>query len=336
VRKIVFYKAKILHFLREALFIKKNKERWEKLQEDPSREADEMAKDFTKLVDDLAYAKTFYPTSKVTRLINSQAAKIYLDIYKNRKEESNRLVTFWKYDLPLTIRRHHAIIFLVFIVFTVFFAIGFFSSSVDEQFVREVMGDEYVSMTEKNIQDKNPFGVYQSGNSLLSWIWIMIHNILVTLRYFLEGIVLGIISMIDMSKFAISIGAFEQMFFKSGYGLQSVLIVSLHGVLELSAAIIGTAGGVVMGTSYLFPGTLKRWQAFKKGTKDGVKIVIGVIPVLIIAAFFEGFVTRHAGMPVWLSGSLFLLSVSAVSWYFVIYPIRLQRKFSQSLNMVGE
>ncbi|MEJ0101780.1 MAG: hypothetical protein WDO19_04100 [Bacteroidota bacterium] len=65
------------------------------MQQDPSREADEMAKDFTQLVDDLAYAKTFYRSSKVTQFLNSQAAKIYLDIYKNRKEESNRLVNFW-------------------------------------------------------------------------------------------------------------------------------------------------------------------------------------------------------------------------------------------------
>jgi hypothetical protein len=112
--------------LREALFIKKNRERWLKNQQTPAEDADEMAKDFTQLVDDLAYAKTFYPSSKVTRYINSEASKIYLSIYKNRKEESNRLVTFWKYDLPLTIHKHHKVVFFVFIVFLIFFSIGFF------------------------------------------------------------------------------------------------------------------------------------------------------------------------------------------------------------------
>ncbi len=51
----------------------------------PSNDPDEMAADFTQLVDDLAYAKTFYPPGKVTNYINSQASRIYLDIYKNRK-----------------------------------------------------------------------------------------------------------------------------------------------------------------------------------------------------------------------------------------------------------
>lgn len=61
-----------------------------------------MASDFTQLVNHLAYAKTFYPAGKVTQYINSQASKVFLDIYRNK--ESNRIVHYWKYDLPLTIR----------------------------------------------------------------------------------------------------------------------------------------------------------------------------------------------------------------------------------------
>ena len=97
--------------MREALFIKKHREKWTKTQQEPPADADEMANNFTELVNDLAYAKTFYPTSKVTQFINGQASKIYLSIYKNRKEESNRIIDFWKYDLPLTIRKYHRIIF---------------------------------------------------------------------------------------------------------------------------------------------------------------------------------------------------------------------------------
>ena len=81
--------------MREALFIKKHKEKWVRAQDTSSQDADEMANNFTELVNDLAYAKTFYPTSKVTQFINGQAAKIYLNIYRNRKEESNRIVDFW-------------------------------------------------------------------------------------------------------------------------------------------------------------------------------------------------------------------------------------------------
>jgi hypothetical protein len=100
-----------------------------------------MASEFTRLVDDLGYAKTFYPTSKVTQYLNSLATRIYLNIYKNRKEESNRLVHFWKYDVPMTIRKHHGIILFAFILFILFFIVGFFSAQQDTNFTRDVLGD---------------------------------------------------------------------------------------------------------------------------------------------------------------------------------------------------
>src|SRR3954471_9914734 len=99
-----------------------------------------MANDFTQLVNDLAYSKTFYPSSKVTQFINGQAAKIYLSIYKNRKEDTNRIVYFWKYDLPLTVRKYHRVIFFTLTIFLVFYFVGFFSSRQDPDFTRQILG----------------------------------------------------------------------------------------------------------------------------------------------------------------------------------------------------
>lgn len=318
--------------MREALFIKKNKDRWEKVQRLRAQDADEMARDFTQLVDDLAYAKTFYTGSQVTRFINGQASKIYLSIYKNRKEENNRLVTFWKYDLPLTIRRHHGIILFSFILFTLFFAVGFFSGKHDPGFVRDVLGDDYVDMTEENIANGNPLGVYEHGNSILSWLGLMINNITVSFMYFVKGLSFGILTVLSLVKEAMRLGAFEYMFFSKGYGLQSILGVLIHGLLELTAIIIACGAGIVLGKSFLFPGTIRRIDSLKQGAKDGVKIVVGLVPVFIVAAFFEGFVTRLYKMPIALN--LFLLSASFIFiiWYFIIYPIRLSKKLLFQLN----
>ena len=107
--------------MREALFIKKNKDRWLKNQTEPAESPDDMASAFTQLVDDLAYAKTFYANSKTEAFLNKEAARVYLDIYRNRKEESSRLVRFWKYELPLSIAKHHKTVFFAFLVFVVFF-----------------------------------------------------------------------------------------------------------------------------------------------------------------------------------------------------------------------
>lgn len=318
--------------MREALFIKKNKDRWLKNQQLPSVDPDEMAADFTQLVDDLAYAKTFYASSKVTSYINARASGIYLAIYKNRKEESNRLVTFWKYDLPLTIRKHHGVLLFSLIVFIIFFAIGFFTSQKDDEVARSFFGDSYVETTQHNIDKGNPFGIYESGNSLLSWLGIMINNIKVALLMFVSGIFCGIPTLYKHCETSAMVGIFDQFFAARGFGIDFWLVVFVHGTLEITALIISTAAGLILGKSFLFPGTIKRMDAFKQGAKEGVKIMIGLMPVFALAAFFEGFITRLYNDISFLTTAIFALSVIFVVWYFIIYPIRLSKKLSMQLN----
>ena len=318
--------------MREALFIKKNKKRWLKNQEQPSDDPDEMAADFTQLVDDLAYAKTFYPSGKVTGFINAQASKIYLDIYKNRKEESNRLITFWKYDLPLTIRKHHRVVLFAFIFFLVFFIIGYFTSAKDEGVARGIFGDNYVDQTQENIAKGNPFGIYEHGNAFLSWISLMIHNIRVSLLMFVSGIFCGIPSLYLSIQNAVMLGTFDQFFAARGFGLDFWLVVFVHGTLEITAIILASAAGLVLGKSFLFPGTIRRMAAFKQGAKDGVKIMIGLMPVFALAAFFEGFITRLYNDISILTTIIFILSVLFVIWYFIVYPIQVGKKISVQLN----
>jgi uncharacterized membrane protein SpoIIM required for sporulation len=322
--------------VREGLFIKKNKDRWERIQNGAVKDADEVAKDFTRLIDDLAYAKTFYPTGKVTQYINALASRIYLSIYQNRKEESNRLVRFWKYDVPLTIRKHHLTMLFAFVLFVIFFTVGFFSSSKDQTFVREVLTDAYVDMTERNIEEGNPFGVYQSGNSFLMWLGLMINNIVVSFMYFAKGILFGIPTITSLIKEAIRLGAFEFMFYAKELGIKAVITILIHGMLELTAIIIASGAGIVLGKSFLFPGTIKRWDSLRIGLKDGVKIVVGLMPIFIMAAFFEGFVTRYYNMPIVLSLSILTISASFIIWYFIIYPVRLSRKQEEQKNLYPE
>ena len=325
-KKMVFYKSKQRQSLREALFIKKNRERWLKNQERLPQDADEMAREFTRLVDDLAYAKTFYPSSKVTRYINSQASRIYLSIYRNRKEESNRLIGFWKYDLPLTMRKHHRTLFFALILFILFFAIGFFASKQDSDVAISFLGEDYVDKTLSNIKEGNPFGIYESGNPVLSWLRIMVNNIKVSLMMFTSGLFAGVPTIYLLGSNAGMVGVFDQLFVSQGLGLDFFLVVFVHGTLELTALIVAGGAGLVLGKSFLFPGTVKRMTAFKQGAKDGVKIMIGLMPVFGLAALFEGLITRLYNDISVFTTIITSLSVLFVIWYFVIYPVRLGRR----------
>jgi len=78
-----------------------------------------------------------------------------------------------------------------------------------------------------------------------------------------------------------------------------------------------------LGNSLLFPKTYTRMQSLKQGAKDGMKIVVGLVPIFITAAFFEGFVTRHTEMPVWLSTFILAASLVFIVWYVILYPNKL-------------
>jgi uncharacterized membrane protein SpoIIM required for sporulation len=313
--------------VREGLFIKKNIEKWKQYQYEPNSDPDEMAKEFTELVNDLGYAKTFYPHSKVTLYLNGLASRIYLGIYRNKKEETSRFKRFWKTDLPLTIYRHHRQLLYAFLIFTSFAIMAAVSAAHDDSFIRGVLGDRYVEMTDENISKGDPFGVYkQDKNSFNMFIAIAMNNIKVSFITFVAGFLLSIGTVWLLFKNGVMLGAFQYMFFAKGLGLQSILVIWIHGTLEISAIIIAGGAGLIVGNSILFPGTLKRLQSLRKGTKDGLKLMIGLVPVFIMAAFLEGFITRYSTMPRLVSGLILLASLTFIIWYFIIFPIRVYRR----------
>ena len=314
--------------MREGSFIRKNLEKWKQYQYDGPTDPDEIAGEFTELVDDLGYAKTFYPHSKVTQYLNGLASRVYLGIYRNKKEESSRIVRFWKTELPLIVRTYHRQILYAFIVFTGFALIAAFSAAHDETFVRGVLGDGYVEMTEENIAKGDPFGVYKNENQLNMFLAIALNNIKVSFLIFVAGFLASVGTVWFLFKNGVMLGAFQYYFFAKGLGWKSVLVIWIHGTLEISSIIIAGAAGLVLGNSILFPGTHKRLSSLKNGAKDGMKMMIGLVPVFICAAFLEGFVTRYSGMPAWLSIFILSASLAFIIWYFVIYPIRLHKKMA--------
>jgi len=64
------------------------------------------------------------------------------------------------------------------------------------------------------------------------------------------------------------------------------------------------------------------------GSKEGLKIIVSLIPIFITAGFLESFVTRHTGMPVYLSLAIILGSLAFVVWYFIIYPLKIYNKIA--------
>jgi len=312
--------------MREALFVKQNSAKWKAYEQLQTKDPDEMANRFIDITNDLAYSRTFYPDSKTTAYLNGIASVLHHSIYKNKKEKTSRFVTFWKLELPLLFYKYRRQLLYAFLFFVTFSLIGALSAKYDDTFVRLILGDGYVNMTNENIAKGDPFGVYKQSGEFQMFFQIAVNNTLVTLVTFLTGIFFAIGPVFAMLRNGIMLGSFEYYFFSKGLGLESVLVIWIHGTLEISAIIIAGAAGLVLGHGLLFPKTYSRAKAFILSAKDGTKIAAGIIPIILLAAFLEGFVTRHTEMPIWLSAGILILSLCFMIWYVIIYPFKLNQR----------
>jgi len=312
--------------MREALFVKQNSDKWKSYETLRTDNPDELAKRFIDITNDLAYAKTFYPTSRTTAYLNGIASLLHQAIYKNKKEDSNRFARYWKFELPLLFFKYRKQILYSFIFFVLFCSIGALSAKYDDRFVRLILGDGYVNMTNENIAKGDPFGVYKKTGEFKMFFQIATNNIWVSLVMFASGALFSIGPVFFLLKNGIMVGAFEYYFFSKGLGAQSILVIWIHGTLEILTIVIAGGAGLVLGHGLLFPKTYTRLAAFKNSAKDATKIALGILPILLLAAFFESFITRHTNMPIWLSISILIGSLFFMIWYVVLYPIQLHKR----------
>lgn len=321
--------------MKEPAFIKKNAKKWQHfeaiLDSKIKASPDEQAELFVEITDDLAYAQTFFPKSKITSYLNGLAAKIHQFIYKNKKEDSNRLVSFWKYELPYLFYQSHKQLLYAFLIFAIAVAIGALSSAKDETFVRLILGDMYINMTLENINQGDPMAVYKNAQEMDMFLGITINNVRVSFVAFALGIIFSLGTAYILFVNGVMVGAFQYLFYKHGLFWTSFLTIWIHGTLEISAIVIAGCAGFVMGNSLLFPKTYSRRESLKRGAKQGLKIIIGLVPIFITAGFLESFVTRKTEWPDFIKILVILVSFLIIIGYFVLYPIYLNRNATEKM-----
>ncbi len=324
--------------MREAIFIKNNSPRWKQfetmLTAAEGKNPDQLADLFTQLTDDLSFARTNYPESQITVYLNNLTAKVHQSIYVNRKEERGRFIRFWQYELPQLFYSAHKQLLYSAIIFGLAMVIGAVSAAHDEKFPRFILGDDYVNMTLENISKGDPMGVYKDDKQLDMFMRITTNNIRVSLTTFIFGGVMGGFPLFLFLSFGtafillyngIMLGTFQYFFYSKGLLLSSALTIWIHGALEIPAIVIAGCAGLVMGNSILFPGTYSRLESFKRGAGKGLKIIIGLVPIFIVAGFLESYVTRQTHWPSWAKLAIIITLTLFIIWYFVMYPILLNR-----------
>lgn len=315
--------------MRETKFIQQNKEKWQDFEQNLERKSndpDKLNDQFVQITDDLSFSRTFYPNRSVRVYLNGLAQKVFFSIYKNKKSRRSRLVNFWTDELPQLIYEAKNEFRVAFWVFILALAIGVLSCMNDPDFARIILSDDYVDMTLENIESGDPMRVYKQGSEFGGFLGITANNLFVAFQAFVSGVFFAVGTLGIMIYNGIMVGAFQYFFFQQGIYAESVLTIWMHGAFEISAIVISGAAGLTMGRGLVFPGTLSRLKAFQISARRGVKIMIGTVPLFIIAGFIEGYITRHTEVPNIIRALFILLCMSYVVGYFVVLPVLRARR----------
>lgn len=309
--------------MRETVFLQQNADKWQRFEtllDDESADPDRLADLFVEITDDLAYARTHYPDSNTTRYLNGLAMDVHQAVYKRRKTRRNRFVRFWAYEVPQAAYRARRELLIAALVLALAIGIGAISAAGDQGFTRLILGDRYVNMTLANIEQGDPMAVYKGEAAVDMFLGITLNNVRVAFLAFAAGIVGSVGTAYMLFTNGVMLGAFHFLFFQHDLLTRSLLVVYIHGALEIPAIIVAGAAGLVMGNSLLFPGTYPRLESLRRGARHGVKLAVGLVPVFLAAGLLEGFVTRHTDMPLALSLGIIGCSLAFIAAYFVIYP----------------
>lgn len=316
--------------MKESQFIQQNHADWEALEQllkQPRKDADELQRLFVKTSSDLSYARSFFPRRSVTLYLNNLTQEVFDSIRSQEEKFSFKvIVDFFRRTLPYEIYRSRNAFIVSFLVFTTAVIIGAVSSAHNEDFLAVVVGDSYVEMTEDNINEGDPMAVYKDTDSNEMFFGITMNNIRVAFFAFVSGLAAIFGTILILITNGIMLGAFQYFFYAKGLFMTSFLTIWIHGTIEISAIIIAGAAGIVLGHGLLFPGTYSRAVSLQIAAQRGIRIILGTVPLFIIAGFLESFVTRLTEMPSILKVAIIGGSLLLIIGQWVIFPILQYRR----------
>lgn len=145
---------------------------------------------------------------------------------------------------------------------------------------------------------------------------IMANNVSVAFSAFALGITAGIGTCYVVIFNSMMLGGFAAHFSNHGLSYDFWSFIAPHGVLEILAILLSAAAGLRLGLSVAVPGELTRSASLRVGARDAVLLVLGTIPMFILAGVVEGFVT-----PSYLPGVAKIVLGMALGFVTIAYLI---------------
>lgn len=325
--------------MQEFTFIKQNIDKWKSYDSLAgwlyTPKVDDLIRAYDDVMADLAYANTQYPDSRICIYLNDLCMRLHEAVYKQRRYGFRAFLHLFTYEIPRVVALNHRILIAAFVIFACFTLSGVILAFQDEANIRNTLGDAYVNMTVENIRNNEPTAVYAGGEEMTSFLGILWNNVRVTFLMFASGLIPFVGPVYFMYHNGVMLGEFQSLFFLygAGIGFRSMTAIWIHGAFEISSIIIAAGAALTLSCGWMFPGTYSRKQSLRMHGQVAIRILTSVVPLLTVAAFFEGFLTRHVEYPLVVKLLLILGSFGFIIYYYVILPYIIWRRERKFISM---
>ena len=215
-------------------------------------------------------------------------ARAHHTIYSSAdRQNPAAAVRFFVVTYPAAFRQSLAPCLVSLLIFLGGAAAGAVLTYRDPDFKTKVLGPEMVdTIDRREMWTHSIVAIKPIASSQ-----IMTNNMSVALMTFAAGITGGAGTMYMIAFNGLLLGVIGMACALSGMSVPLWSFIAPHGVLELPAIVIAGGAGLRLAQGLLFPGLLPRRQSVSRAGSEAVKLVLGCIPILVVAGVIEAFVS---------------------------------------------
>lgn len=242
---------------------------------------------YRQIAADLATLREDRGSIHFARYLNQLLARAHNIIYSAHKTSPSAVLDFFVATYPRVFRRNLSFVAIALLLFAGGALVGSWLTYRDPDFKLQILGPHMVQTIEKReMWTHSIVGIKPVASSA-----IMTNNISVGFLTFAFGITAGLGTIYMLIFNGLMLGVIGMACHLSGMSLKLWEFVAPHGVLELPAIFIAGGAGLRIAAGLLFPGYLPRKESLVRAGTEAVQLLLGSIPILVIAGVIEAFVS---------------------------------------------
>jgi uncharacterized membrane protein SpoIIM required for sporulation len=236
---------------------------------------------------DLAAVREDQSGRQLATYLNQLLGRTHNLIYLGHKPKVSGILRFYRDTYPQIVRQTLPQTLLALAIFLFAGVIACVVTLHDPAFAYRLLGPKMMETIEqRKMWTESIVTVKPLASS-----GIMTNNLSVAFSAFAMGITAGIGTIWMVVVNGLLIGVLGAATWKAGMALQLWSFVAPHGVLELPAIFIAAGSGLEIARGLLFPGMLPRKISLAQAGSRAAKLVLGTIPLLVLAGLIEGFIS---------------------------------------------